>query len=59
MDFDQMEKNQERVKGTFDQKARQRDFKVGDQVLMWDKRREKPGMHQNFDSSWLGPYKIE
>jgi hypothetical protein len=26
---------------------------------MWDKRREKPGMHQKFDSLWLGPYKIE
>jgi len=26
---------------------------------MWDKRREKPGMHQKFDSLWLGPYYIE
>ena len=59
MAFDQMEKNQEKVKGTFDRKARQRDFKEGDQVLMWDKRREKPRMHQKFDSLWLGPYKIE
>jgi hypothetical protein len=59
MAFDQMTKNQEKVKGTFDRKARQRDFKKGDQVLMWDKRREKPGMHKKFDSLWLGPYKIE
>jgi hypothetical protein len=59
MAFDQMEKNQEKIKGTFDRKARKRDFKKGDQVLMWDKRREKPGMHQKFDSLWLGPYKIE
>jgi hypothetical protein len=33
MAFDQMEKNQEKVKGTFDRKARKRDFKKGDQVL--------------------------
>jgi hypothetical protein len=59
MAFDQMEKNQEKVKGTFDRRERKRDFKKGDQVLMWDKRREKPGMHQKFDSLWLGPYKIE
>jgi hypothetical protein len=59
MAFNQMEKNQEKVKGTFDRKVRQRNFKKGDQVLMWDKRREKPGMHQKFDSIWLGPYKIE
>jgi hypothetical protein len=59
MAFDQMEKNQEKVKGTFDRKARQRYFKKWDHDLMWDKRREKPGMHQKFDSLWLGPYKIE
>jgi hypothetical protein len=59
IDFDQMTNNQERVKGNFDHKARQRYFKKGDHVLMWDKRREKLGMHQNFDSLWLGPYKIE
>jgi hypothetical protein len=58
MAFDQMERNQEKVKGTFDRKARQRDFKEGDQVLLWDKRREKLGMRQKFDSLWLGPYKI-
>jgi hypothetical protein len=59
MAFDQMEKNQEKVKGTFDRKERKRDFNKVEQVLMWDKRREKPGMHHKFDSLWLGPYKIE
>jgi len=59
MAFDQMEKNQEKVKCNFDCRERKRDFNKGDQVLMWDKRREKPGMHQTFDSLWLGPYKIE
>jgi hypothetical protein len=59
MAFYQMRRNQEKVKGTFNRKERQRDFKKGDQVLLWDKIREKPGMHQKFDSVWLGPYKIE
>jgi hypothetical protein len=59
MAFDQMEKNQEKIKGTFDHKEIKRDLKKGDQVLMWDKRREKLGMHQKFDSLWLRPYKIE
>jgi len=59
MDFNQMVKNQRKIKGTFDRKARQRDFKKGSLVLMWDKRREKPRMHQKFDSLWLGPYKIK
>jgi hypothetical protein len=59
MAFDQMEMNQDKVKGTFDRKVRQRDFMEEDQVLLRDKRREKPGMHQKFDSLWLGPYKIE
>jgi hypothetical protein len=59
MAFDKMENNQKKKNGTFDHKARQRDFNKGDQDLMWDKRREKPGMHQNFDSLWLGPYKVE
>jgi hypothetical protein len=26
---------------------------------MWDKRKEKPGMHKKFDSLWIGPYRIE
>jgi hypothetical protein len=59
MAFDQMERNQDKVKGNFDRKARKRDFKEGDQVLLWNKRREKLGMHQKFYSLCLGPYKIE
>jgi hypothetical protein len=56
--LDQMACNQEKIKGTFDHKARQRIFKEGDQVLVWDKRKEKPGMHKKFDSLWTGPYRI-
>jgi len=55
----QMAKGQEKVKNTFDHKAKERDFKEGDLVLLWDKRREKPGMHKNLDGLWTGPYKIK
>ena len=27
-------------------------------MLLWDKRREKPGKHGKFDSLWMGPYII-
>jgi hypothetical protein len=43
----------------FDRQVRERDFKEGDQVLLWDKIIEKLGMHPKFDNVWLGPYKIE
>jgi hypothetical protein len=59
MAFDQMSKKEEKVKWNFDRRERKRDFKKGDQVFMWDKRREKDGMHHKFDNLWLGPYKIE
>ena len=58
MAFDKMERNREKLKGTFDRMEIQRDFKEGSEVLLWDKRREKPGMHQKFNSLWLGTYKI-
>jgi hypothetical protein len=57
--LDQMARNQEKIKGIFDHKARQRSFKEGDHVLVWDKRKEKLGMHKKFDNLWIGPYQIE
>jgi hypothetical protein len=54
----QMERNQEKIKSTFDHKDKERSFAKGDLVLLWDKRKEKPGMHKKFDSLWTGPYKI-
>jgi hypothetical protein len=54
----QMTRNQEKIKNTFDHKAKERNFAKGDLVLLWDKRKEKPGMHKKFDSLWGGPYKI-
>jgi transposase InsO family protein len=56
--YDQNCRNQNKVKKAFDRSARQRDFIVGDTVLLWDKGREKPGKHNKFDSLWLGPYLI-
>ena len=54
----QMARNQEEVKNTFDHKAKERDFTKGELVLLWDKRREKPGMHKKLDGLWIGPYNI-
>jgi hypothetical protein len=53
-----MARNQERIKKTFDHKAKERDFAEGDLVLLWDKRREKPGMHKKLDGLWTRPYTI-
>ena len=57
--FDHSLKNQDKVKKAFDKSSRQRDFQVGDTVLLWDKRREKPGKHGKFDSLCTGPYLID
>jgi transposase InsO family protein len=46
----QMARNQERIKSTFDHKAKETDFTEGDLVLLWDKRREKPGMHKKLEN---------
>ena len=48
--FDHSLKNQDKVKKAFDKSSRQRDFQVGDVVLLWDKKREKPGKHGKFDN---------
>jgi hypothetical protein len=37
---------------------RPRTFQKDDMVLLWDKRKEKPGKHGKFDSLWMGPYII-
>ena len=51
-------RNQDKIKGTFDKSAKPRPFQIGDTVLLWDKRREKPRKHGKFDNLWLGPYII-
>jgi hypothetical protein len=47
------------VKRVFDRKAKGKQFQVGDMVLLWDKKNEKSGVHDKFDSLWLGPYIID
>ena len=53
--LDLLLRHQESVKGTFDKLVKPRSFQIGDMVLLWDKRREKPGKHGKFDSLWRGP----
>ena len=43
-----------RVKYIFDMRARPCNFLKGDEVLLWDKRRELKGGHGKFDSLWKG-----
>jgi hypothetical protein len=50
---------QAQVKRVFDRKAKGKTFKVGEIILLWDKRNEKPGGHDKFDSLWLGTYLID
>jgi len=50
--------NEEKIKTTFDHKAKERNFIGGDLVLLWEKRKEKPGMHKKLDGLWTIPYKI-
>ena len=52
-------KVQENIKKLFDKRTKVVDFKIGDQVLKWDSRREDRGKHDKFDSLWQGPYIIQ
>eukprot|EP00253_Pinus_taeda_P023948 PITA_23948 len=56
--FDTICKNQSNIKKSFDKSSRSRSLQVGDMVLLWDRKNEKPGKHKKFDSLWLGPYII-
>ena len=51
--------NSDKIKRTFDKSTRPGSFQVGDTVLLWDKRREKPRKHGKFDSLCMGPYIID
>lgn len=56
--LDQLGQNQVKIKGSFDKDARNKTFEPGTLVLLWDKRREKLGMHNKMDNLWIGPYKV-
>lgn len=55
---DRIMEHQNRVKMIFDMRARPRGFLKGDEILLWDKRKEPKGAHRKFDSLWKGPFKI-
>ncbi|XP_057862670.2 uncharacterized protein LOC131070976 [Cryptomeria japonica] len=55
---DRITEHQNSVKKIFDMRDRPRGFLKGDEVLLWDKRREPKGAHGKYDSLWKGPFKI-
>ena len=56
--FDKTVIEQERVKGTFDQRKRDVKFGIGDIVLLWDKLKKKPGKHGKLEKIWMGPCQV-
>ena len=56
--FDMIVIEQERIKGTFDQRARDIHFEVLDIVLLWDEIKEKPRDHGKLEKIWMGPYRV-
>jgi hypothetical protein len=54
-----IQRKKEAVKKYFDQSATIKDFHKGQFVLLWNKAKEKPSLHSNFDALWIGPYQIE
>ena len=49
---------QEKMKGLFDQRAKDKEIQVGDFVLRWDVRRSDKGKHGKFDPLWFGPFRV-
>ena len=57
--LDQSIKDLDKFKRTFDISTHLGYFQVGDTLLRWDNRREKPRKHRKFGRLWLGPYIID
>jgi ribonuclease HI len=55
---DRSEAHQMQIKKTFDRKAKEDSFQIGDWVLKWDALRQEKGKHGKFDSLWTGPFMI-
>ena len=53
-----IENHQAQMKRTFDRKASQINFQLGDIVLKWDELKSRPGKHTKFDAMWASPYII-
>jgi hypothetical protein len=47
------------VKRYFDQSTTIKNFQKGEQVLLWNKAKEKPSIHTKFEALWIGPYIVE
>jgi hypothetical protein len=56
--FQHLQKKQDIVKCPFDKRVTIVNYKLGDDVLLWDKAHKAPSKHCKFDSLWLGPYTI-
>lgn len=56
--MDHITNHLERVKKKFDQRERSWKLMEGDQVLLWDKRREPKGAHTKFEILWKGSFVI-
>jgi hypothetical protein len=55
---DRSEAHQMQIKKTFDRKAKEDSFQIGDWVLKWDALRQEKGKHGKFDSLWTCPFMI-
>ena len=47
---------QEKMKGLFDQRAKDKEIQARDLVLWWDIRRSNKGKHGKFNPIWFGPF---
>jgi hypothetical protein len=56
--FQHLQKKKDIIKCSFDRRDTMVNYKVGDDVILWDKAHEAPSKHCKFDSLWLGPYTI-
>jgi hypothetical protein len=54
-----MSKGQKVVKRYFDKITTTRYFQKDQQVLLWNKAKEKPYFHMKFEALLIGPYQIE
>lgn len=54
-----MSQRKHTIKIHFDQSATTKGFQKGQLALLWNKAKEKPSLHTNFEVLWIDPYMIE
>ena len=52
------ERLQKYMKTLFDRKTKDREFLLGDLVLIWDARKEYSAKHGKFDHIWYGRFRV-